>query len=157
MGSNPQSGFTIKLIGFHPADKVANLVWSPCGDVFALQERDGPSTAAKTVWCFYFIEQLAEQSVEADEIKPIIRGKGGKQLAMQTKNILKGDQVRYEFRKTARQESMEAKTVGIWDELGRFFAIYGVKSGGTADKFKNIRIFNIFGEPLQQITQIPDL
>jgi hypothetical protein len=149
MGSDPQSGFTIKLIGFHPADKVANLVWSPCGDVFA--------TAAKTVWCFYFIEQLAEQSAEADEIKPIIRGKGGKQLAMQTKNILKGDQVRYEFRKTARQESMEAKTVGVWDELGRFLAIYGVKSGGTADKFKNIRIFNIFGEPLQQITQIPDL
>lgn len=60
MTNDSQSGFTVKLIGFHPADKVMNLVWSSCGDVFALQERDGPSTAAKIVWSFYFIEQLAE-------------------------------------------------------------------------------------------------
>lgn len=62
--NDPQSGFVVKLIGFHPADKVQGMAWSPCGDIFALQERDGPSTAAKTVWSFYFIEQQAEQAAE---------------------------------------------------------------------------------------------
>ena len=75
--------------------------------------------------------------------------------------MLKGEQVKYEFRKTARQDTTESKTVGVWDEFGRFFTIYGVKgmmpSFGASDKFRNVRIYTIFGEPLQAITQIPDL
>ena len=78
MTKDTTSGFGVKLIGYHPADKVQGLVWSSCGDIFALQERDGPSTAAKTVWSFYIIEEMTEQAQDTDEIKPIIRGKGGK-------------------------------------------------------------------------------
>jgi uncharacterized protein YjaZ len=51
-------------------------------------------------------------------------------------------------------------TTGVWDEFGRFFTIYGVrnpKSFGASDKYRNVRVFTIFGEPLQSITQIPDL
>lgn len=61
MTKDDTTGFLISLIGYHPAEKVQGLVWSPCGDVFALMERDGPSTAAKTVWSFYIIEEMTEQ------------------------------------------------------------------------------------------------
>lgn len=73
---------------------------------------------------------------------------------------MKADLVKYEFRKTARQESNESKNVGVWDEFGRFFAIYGAKSNmplSSGKELRSVRIFNIFGEPLQSITQIPDL
>ena len=78
MINDKQLGFVVKLIGYHPAEKVLNLVWSTAGDIFVVLERDGPSTASKNVWSFYFIEKLQEVAAEADEIKPIIRGKGGK-------------------------------------------------------------------------------
>jgi len=83
-----QTGFAVKFIGFHPAEKVTDFSWSGVGDVFAICEKDGPSTASKQVWSFYFIEQILEVPAEKDEIKLIIRGKGGKQLAMQNKNQL---------------------------------------------------------------------
>lgn len=82
---------------------------------------------------------------------------------MKKENLLKGNQIKYEFRKTARQETSERETVGVWDEFGRFFTIYGVKPSGpmmfgsSAEKFRSVRLFTIFGEPLQEITQIPDL
>jgi hypothetical protein len=76
---------------------------------------------------------------------------------MQATNMLKGDQVKYEFRKTARQETQESRTVGVWDAFGRFFTIYGVKGTSFEKSLRNVRVFTIFGEPLQSITQIPDL
>lgn len=83
---------------------------------------------------------------------------------MKKENILKGNLIRYEFRKTARQETNDRETVGVWDEFGRFFTIYGVKTssgpmmfGSSADKVRSLRIYTIFGEPMQSITQVPDL
>ena len=66
----------------------------------------------------------------------------------------------FEFKKTARQESADAKTVGIWDEFGRFFVVYGLPSKGViAGKGKaqtHIKIYSIFGEPLLSIDKLSD-
>jgi len=73
---------------------------------------------------------------------------------------LAAGEVKFDFRKTARHETSESLTTGVWDEFGRFFTIYGIKnplSFGSSDKLRNIRIYSIFGEPMQQITSIPDL
>ena len=71
---------------------------------------------------------MAEVPPEAEDIKPIIRGKGGKQLAMQNKNILSAGEIKFDFRKTARHETTDSFTTAIWDEFGRFFVIYGTKN-----------------------------
>lgn len=65
----------------------------------------------------------------------------------------------FEFKKTARQESVDAKTVGIWDEFGRFFVVYGLPSKVIAGKGKaptHIKIYSIFGEPLLSIDRLVD-
>jgi len=64
----------------------------------------------------------------------------------------------YEFRKTARHEATDAKTVGVWDHFGRCFIIHGERGRGPFDKEKrSIRFYSIYGEPLEQIERVPEL
>ena len=104
------------------------------------------------------IQEIEPEIVQNNIAKPLIRGKGGKQLALSTSNQLQSEQARFEFRKTARQEAIDQKTAGVWDEFGRFLVVHGVKKPGPIDKERrHIRIYSIFGKPLFQIELIPQL
>jgi len=73
-------------------------------------------------------------------------------------NLLSADEVKFEFRKTARHEVQDQKTEGQWDQFGRFFTIYGMRRPGPFDNEKrNIYIYSIFGEPLHHMEKIPQL
>jgi len=77
---------------------------------------------------------------------------------MQKTNQLAAEEVKYEFRKTARHETTDGKTVALWDDSGRYFVVYGVKKAGPFDKEKrNINIYSLFGEKLQSIEKIDQL
>ena len=90
----------------------------------------------------------------------IVRGKGGKQLKQKKTNILAANRTVYEFRKTARQEAADPRTVASWDSSGRFVAIHGQKGPGLFENKKSmrsVRLYSIFGEPLQAMDKIPEL
>ena len=54
MAQNKQTGFEIKLIGYHPSEKVTHFCWSPAGDIFVICEKEG-QVSAKNIWSFYMI------------------------------------------------------------------------------------------------------
>ena len=145
-------------IGVHPSEKVSNFSWSPSGDIFAIQENDG--MMSKSAWLFYLIVQGEAEKEKQEYIKPIIRGKGGKEIAMQTKNMLLAEEIKWEFRKTARQEQVDLLAQPIWDEVGRLFVLQGQRRPADFmfDKsMRAIKIYSIFGEPIQTIDKIPEL
>ena len=77
---------------------------------------------------------------------------------MQNKNMLAATEAKWEFKKTARQETPDSYSCGIWDDFGRFFVLQGMKPPGPWDKgTRHIKIFNIFGEPMQSVDKIPEL
>ena len=152
--------FTVMKIGNHTSERVVDFVWCPGGDIFAACEKDGPGMNAKSIWSFYLIEKKVEQTQKAKPIKQIIRGKGGKhsEVAFSKINQMEAKEDVYEFKKTARHDAADAKTVGIWDEFGRFFVVYGVNKGFTRGKeMKSIKIYSIFGEPLLSHDKLSDL
>lgn len=55
MHKDPQTGFEVKLTGYHPSEKILDFSWSPAGDVFAICEKDGLGSGAKLIWSFYMI------------------------------------------------------------------------------------------------------
>jgi len=66
--------------------------------------------------------------------------------------------IKYEFRKTARHEISDFKSETVWDSLGRYLSIYGVKRPGPFDKEKrSIRIYSILGEQLHIVDKISEL
>jgi hypothetical protein len=66
--------------------------------------------------------------------------------------------IKYEFRKTARHEIADGKSETVWDQLGRYLCIYGVKKPGLFDKEKrSIRIYSILGEQLHIIDKLSEL
>lgn len=70
---------------------------------------------------------------------------------MQNKNMLVAEEVKYEFRKTARQEANDALVKPFWDESGRLFVLQGARK--PTDFFgdkgtRQIKIFNMFGEQI---------
>lgn len=66
----------------------------------------------------------------------------------------------YEYRKTARYEVTEKNVkhvVGKWDQNGRYFVLFGKKSSPYDKQTKSIKIYNMFGELLQQFKDIQGL
>jgi len=62
-------------------------------------------------------------------------------------NTMGAIDAKWEFRKTARHEIPDIKNETVWDNLGRYLCIYGVKQPGPFDKTKrSIRIFSLMGE-----------
>jgi len=67
-------------------------------------------------------------------------------------------ELKYEFRKTARHEISDGKSETVWDSLGRYLCIYGVKKPGPFDREKrSVRIFSILGEQLHSIEKLSEL
>jgi hypothetical protein len=67
-------------------------------------------------------------------------------------------ELKYEFRKTARHEIADGKSETVWDSLGRYVCIYGVKKPGPFDKEKrSVRIFSILGEQLHCVEKLSEL
>lgn len=73
-------------------------------------------------------------------------------------NTMGAIDVKYEFRKTARHEITDGKSETVWDPLGRYLCIYGVKKPGPFDKEKrSVRIFSILGEQLHSVEKLSEL
>ena len=81
MTQDKLKGFQVLDIGVHPSDKVSNLSWSPAGDIFAIEEKD-TGFSARSSWSFYLVVKGQAEKPKEEAIKPIIRGKGGKQSEM---------------------------------------------------------------------------
>ena len=117
--------------------------WSPAGEIFVAQEKDG----MKTTWNWYLIEEQ-EPYLAAEGPKPTL-GKVGKQLELKKTNKMAAEVVTYEFKKTCRIDAIDQYTRGVWDKFGRFFVIHGIKGPTFFDKEqRHIRFFSIFGETL---------
>ena len=117
MAHDKQTGFYVKLVGFHPSEKVTGFSWSPAGEMFLLQEKEGLMTATKHIWSFYMIIQsdaLQETGGAANKSRQGI--KATKATAFMAKqNTMSAADITYEFRKTARHEMQEAQTEASWD------------------------------------------
>lgn len=68
-------------------------------------------------------------------------------LLAHKQNKLTSQEEKYEFKKTARQDIFDVKFECVWDQTGRYVAVYGVKRSPLDKTEKSIRFFNIFGEP----------
>jgi len=67
MYNDKQTGFNVRNIGQHPADKVIDFCWSPAGGIFTVCEREGLSLTSKNVWSFYMVNQLESAASVADK------------------------------------------------------------------------------------------
>ena len=160
MHKDPQTGFEVKLIGFHPSEKVTDFKWSPAGDVFAICEKDGLGTTAKLIWSFYLIVMSESQEMTGGTAGPKKEGIKATKLAkyMSNTNSMQASDVKYEFRKTARHEITDGKTEAEWDQFGRYMCIFGVKKAGPFDREKrSIKIFSLMGDQLLAIEKLPEL
>lgn len=64
----------------------------------------------------------------------------------------------FEFKKTARHESVDAKTTVVWDDYGKSFVIHGEKKAMFNDKEKrSISFFTMYGEPLLKIERLEQM
>jgi len=67
---------------------------------------------------------------------------------IQYTNKLQSTEEKYEFKKTAKQEITETKFEEVWDQTGRYLAIYGTKRSPLDRQDKSIKFYSIFGELL---------
>jgi hypothetical protein len=149
-------GFEVKLVGFHPSEKVTQFTWSPAGEIFALCEKES-ALNSKNIWSFYIIMQI-ESNVDHLIVDKNVKGQKGKVNVLFTGNTMGAVDNKVEFRKTARHEVTDAKTEVTWDGLGRYLCIYGVKRPGPFDKDKrSVRIFSMLGEQLHVIEKLEQL
>ena len=90
--------------------------------------------------------------------KPILGKSTSKALDLKKSNKMAAEEISYEFKKTGRHEALDQNPTGVWDKFGRFFVSHGRKGAGLFDKEqRNIKIYSLFGEPLQGIEKIPDM
>lgn len=152
MQQDKASGFRVNLIGFHPSDKVSAISWSPAGDIFAVQEKEGIMTSTKHIWSFYMIlqsEGLQETGGGALKSREGIKASKAAAIVSKT-NLMAAADVHFEFRKIARHEMTESLTDATWDPMGRYMCIYGIKRPGPLDREKrSIRIYSVLGELLR--------
>ena len=95
---------------------------------------------------------------EQDKIDKNAKDKKGKVNVLFNSNTMGANDIKYEFRKTARHEIADGKSETVWDQLGRYLCIYGVKKPGPFDKEKrSVRIFSILGEQLHIIDKLTEL
>lgn len=95
---------------------------------------------------------------EQDKIDRNAKDKKGKVNVLFNSNTMGANDIKYEFRKTARHEIADGKSETVWDQLGRYLCIYGVKKPGPFDKEKrSVRIFSILGEQLHIIDKLTEL
>jgi len=74
--------------------------------------------------------------------------------------MLTADEIKWEFRKTARQEQSDLMAIPIWDDVGRLFVLQGIRRPQDLlyDKsLRSIKIYSIFGEPVQSIDKVSEL
>lgn len=82
----------------------------------------------------------------------------GKVNVLFTGNTMGAIDVKSEFRKLARHEISDAKNETVWDNMGRYLCIYGVKRPGPFDKEKrSLRIFSMTGEQLLLVEKLEQL
>lgn len=63
----------------------------------------------------------------------------------------------YEFQKIARHDVRERKYICRWDQSGRYFMIQGRKATNFDKSSKSVHFYNILGELLDRIENMPQL
>jgi len=134
------------------------MKWSPSGDIFALSEKE-TSSISKQTWTTYMITSYTETRQGVNPQQMYTKWKGKMMKVQQTNQAVSHEVEVFEFKKTARHESNDAKTTVVWDDFGKAFVIHGEKATvGPFDKEKrSIRFFTMYGEPLLTIDRLPEM
>lgn len=118
MIDDPIKGFITKTIGFLPSEKVTKVSFSGTGDIFNVFELEGSRLSVS----FYIITKEYQQPSQAQAIQPMGKGKSS---AAQKTNKLQSQEEKYDFKKTAKHDVYETRFEDVWDETGRYLAIFG--------------------------------
>lgn len=99
-----------------------------------------------------------EQQGEALIVDKNVKALKGKVNVLFTGNTMGAIDNKSEFRKLARHEIADAKNETVWDNMGRYVCIYGVKRPGPFDKEKrSLRIFSMIGEQHLHVEKLDQL
>lgn len=135
---------------------MTQFTWSPAGDIFALCEKES-AVNSKNIWSFFMIMRT-EQQGEALIVDKNVKALKGKVNVLFTGNTMGAIDNKSEFRKLARHEIADAKNETVWDNMGRYLCIYGVKRPGPFDKEKrSLRIFSMIGEQHLHVEKLDQL
>lgn len=97
-----------------------------------------------------------EGQTKTTKAQPAMRGKVVDKKHVKDK-IIAAVEDTYEFRRTARHEIKDKSYYAHWDEKGRFFMIQGRKNLSFDKSMKQIKIYNMFGELIEQHTDLQGL
>jgi len=140
-------GLTVKSIGGCPSEKVQEVHFSGVGNIFCTVEQDGPSRYSVN---FYMIQKISnEGQTTTSSYVPSVKGRRIDKV-LHTEKYLSAVEDTYEFRKLAKHEVKDRKWTAKWDETGRFFVIHGRKTLSIDKAQKSIKIYNMFGELVDQ-------
>eukprot|EP00347_Sterkiella_histriomuscorum_P005175 403357608 len=132
-------GFVTKTIGYLPSEKVVKFSFSGSGDIFTVYEQE----ARMATVSFYMI--MKQQPDTANAVGGPVKKSGPSQV-----NKLSSAEEKFEFKKTAKQDIYETKFEEVWDQTGRYLAIYGIKRSPLDKTEKSVKFYNIFGDLLSQ-------
>lgn len=62
--NDPDTGFNVRLLGFHPSEKTCDIKWSPAGELFAICEKDGIGSNTKSIWSTFLIVKSEQKAAE---------------------------------------------------------------------------------------------
>jgi len=144
MDLDEYQNFRIKNYGQVPSEKAKGFCWAGSGDIFAVIEQE-----SNQVVNFFMIQ-------EEEPISETVQATGGKTKGQAASRLVAAE-VKYEFKKTARQEIRELKFDFCWDQSGRYFTAFGIKNTSIDSKPKSIKMFNLVGEPVLSIEGVNGL
>lgn len=107
---------------------------------------------------FYMITKVSnEGKTEVIERKIIDkRNKLTENVRDKAKNLTAIEDT-YEFSKIARHEVRERRYLAFWDHTGRYFMIQGIRLQGFDKSAKSVNFYNIHGELVDKIENVPQL
>mmetsp|Transcript_216 Transcript_216/g.392 ORF Transcript_216/g.392 Transcript_216/m.392 type:complete len:732 (+) Transcript_216:22-2217(+) len=145
--NDPMLGLILKNIGSMAADKVLEVHFSSAGNILCTIDQEGPS---RTSLNFYMIQRISnEGQTTTAKFQPAMRGRVVDPKHVKDKKIAAVEDT-YEFRKMAKHEVKDKRFVAKWNENGRFFVVQGRKMLSIDKQPKTIRIYNMFGELIEQ-------
>jgi hypothetical protein len=95
---------------------------------------------------------ILKQQPDGAAAQPIVK-KGPNQQT----NKLQSAEEKFEFKKTAKVDIYETKFEDVWDQTGRYLAIYGIKRSPLDKTEKSVKFYNIFGEALGSFEKLSNL
>lgn len=142
-------------MGTLPSEKVNNVYFSGAGNILCTVDKEFNRIHLN----FYMISKITyegqttqAQKLGVDHKKEVYT----KDARDQTKNLGAVDDT-YEFQKIARHDVKDRNWIARWDQSGRYFMIHGRKTMSLDRSAKNVMFYNIHGELIDKIENVPHL